>query len=236
VTAPLRPLGSGGPLNVNLLLRQVILEGLAELARDDFRMRELYQRLDDLYAGSQDVWVEETKAELQRVLNLGQPGAVHVATGYPQTAMALPWVSIIQESGNEDEGQACMGNLLRTASEQIGTPTEDDWESARTIEHRQIGVEWNARVQVGTWTLAPESSLLLHEAVKAAIFLERGRVREAGVLNLSMSEGGMTPEGHELYPRVGYVPICSVSMQWTWRQTKRTKVPTRVRLTLTHGN
>jgi hypothetical protein len=92
------------------------------------------------------------------------------------------------------------------------------------------GTGWNGSVQVGCWAASPEAALLLQAAVRWAIFRRKGDLAKAGVHDITLSEGGVVPD-ERLEPRVGYVPMITVAMDWTYRQTRRSgPVPTGINL------
>jgi hypothetical protein len=225
---PIRHRGAAINIAPELLVRQVLTEGLVELAGSNFSLDELYEREDDLLQGSQDEWTDDLKEELRRILDPEEQGGVRVLIGYPPSTGRFPAVSLVLESANENEGESTMGDVLGQHYQQIGTPDPDDPSASRSVEFKTIGAEWLSNVQVGVWATAPETSLALHAAVKAILFKHKGRLLAAGVNEVSMSESGFQPDP-QLYPRTGYVPVIRCSMRWTWRQTRRTDpVPTRV--------
>lgn len=221
--------GAGTLESAELLVRQVLLEGLVELAGDDVRMSELFERADDLDQGSQTMWTADLKAAVRRMVTSAPvQGGVLIGVGYPNNAAVLPFVSIIAESAAEDAGGATMGDILHRFYETVGTPSATDPSASRSVRHLVTGVDYTTAVQVGTWTTAPEDSLALHAVVRHLLFRHKGRMVRGGVRELSFSENGFAPSS-ELYPYTGYVPVLRCTIEWTLRQTRRTSpVPTRV--------
>ena len=222
--------GAGMLETPELLVRQVLLEGLVELAGDEARLDELFGRVDDLRQGSQDEWVDDFKVALRRMAQLHGDGGVSVGVGYPMDDAHYPYVSIVTDSAGESPGGASMGDVLGRTYSVIGTPTADDADSTVSTRHTVIGVDYTTSVQVGCWALAPEESTLLLTVVRHLLFRHKGRLTTAGVRDITLSESGFQPDP-TLYPRTGYVPVVRCTLEWTLRQTRRTRrVPTRVRV------
>jgi hypothetical protein len=229
VTAPAKHQGSGSSPVPELLVRQVLREGFVEAVEDDLLLTEVFTRQDDLLQGSQDSWLDDMKASFRRMV-LEDVIGIHV--GYPDDVARLPYVSIVLEGGLEDEGAAVLGDVLGVDYEAIGTGTDEDGETTypvdddgvptyRSYQHTVVGCEETTTLQIGTWTLAPEDSLLLHAMVRAVLFRHKRRLEGAGINELTFSDSGFQPgqppwEGH-----VGYVPLVRCTMRWTRRQTLR---------------
>lgn len=235
MTTPALVLGSGQTFAPEALLRQELLLGLLALAADTRRATELFARVDELHQGSHDSTPAEWVARLREMVNYGAEGSVRVRIGYPRSEMEIPCVSIIEQSGNEIDATATFNDLLAHRYEVIGTPDADDWSASTTYRHDVRGTQWQVAVQLGTWAATPEDSLILASAVKAAVFDAKGRLQAAGVEEITLSEGGVEVSA-EIAPLVGYVPILTVRMDYTRKQTRRRQVPTRVRLTVEFGS
>lgn len=213
-----------------LLLRQVLLEGLVELAGDLPRLDELFARVDDLRQGSQDEWVQDFKDEFRRMAKLHADGGISVGVGYPMDDAHYPYVSIVTDSAAESPGGASMGDVLGRAYDVTSTPTADDFNSTVSTRYTTIGADYTTSLQVGCWALAAEQSILLQTVVRHLVFRHKGRLASAGVRDVTLSESGFQPDP-SVYPRTGYVPVIRCSMEWTLRQTRRTRrVPTRARV------
>lgn len=222
MTTPPRHLGSGHTLVPELLVRQVLLEGLVELAGDRFRQDEIFGRVDDMLQGTQDDWNQEMRTALLQMVRPGALGGIRVAVGYPHAEARLPHVSIVTEAGSEEGGQATMGDVLhRTFDEDTGT------------QHLVKGTEWSSVVQIGSWATSGEASTLLAQMVRNVVFEKKGSLIAAGVRELTLSETGFQP-GDEHWPRVMWVPMLRVNMEWTFRQTMRRRpVPTSFQISRT---
>jgi hypothetical protein len=231
VSAPLRHVGSGMHIVPELAIRQVLLEGLVELAGDSFAQEELFGRADDLPMGTQEDWLTEMRAALVRMTSITAPDGIKVGVGYPSMEARFPYVSIVIEEGHEDESQATTGDSLGGDSRVVGTFDADAPESFQVEDRQVIGTEWDTTLQVGSWTEVPEESALLHAMVKAVVFKHKGRLYNAGVREVMLSETGFSPD-ERFIQRTGYVPVLRVSMRWTWRQTRRETVPHYFRLEL----
>ncbi len=214
MSAP-RAFGSGMSLAPELLLRQVLMEGLVELAGSPSRLAELFGRTDDMRHGSQEQWTRDMQDAAQGLVAI--EGGVPVLIGYPAGNARLPVVSIVLESGREDTSGATVGDIAGTALETIGDPSAP----TRYDLQQRLAVPWDTALQLGCWATGPEESVLLGAVVKSIVFRDKGRLMEAGVLDVGLSETGMQPDP-QLYPRIGYVPIIRASLSWTWRQTRKT--------------
>jgi len=226
MTEPIKHRGSGQTITPELLVRQVLLEGLVELAGDRFRQDELFARVDDMLQGTQDAWAKEMRAALLRMAQPGRKGGISVAVGYPQDEALLPYVSIIGDAGSEEGNQASMGDVL-------GRHFDQDTGTLYTV----IGTEWSSTIQIGSWATVGEESTLLHQLVKHVAFRAKGSLIAAGVRDVSLSESGFAP-GEVYYPRVMWVPMLRLTLEWTYRQTRRKRpVATSFQITTTNfGN
>lgn len=235
----------GSPQGIvpELLLREVVLSGLHDIAADEYRLRELVTRIDRLYDGSHDDYAADLMRAYLRLTDPAEASYLQVLHGYPFDIAHLPCVSLIKESGVEDTSGAVHGDILHRASVQRGTTTiakatvgransEATQEVPTVAEHRKIGVAYTSTVQVGSWSSAPELSLLLDAAVHQAIFANKGRLYAAGVTDVTLSDGGTpTDEQVQLNLRVGYVPIQRVTLEWIRSHTQRRyPVPNRTRI------
>ena len=211
MTIPVRHRGAGHNLTPELLVRQVLLEGLVELAGDKFRQDEIFDRVDDMLQGTQETWNQEMREALLRMSHVGALGGIRVAVGYPSTESRLPHISIITESGAEEGGQATMGDVL-------GRAYDRDTNTLYTTK----GAAWSSSVQIGAWATSGEASTLLAQIVRNVVFDKKGSLLQSGVHEISLSETGFDP-GEQYYPRVQWVPMIRVNLEWTFRQTHRKK-------------
>ncbi len=226
-TTAVHPQGSGSNILPELLLRQMLIAGLTELSGDQARLDELFARHDDLYGGSQDLWEADQKAAFRQLIETR--GGIGVGVGEPIAQARLPWISCILESGGES-GEQVVGNILAVSQQQVGTPVADDPGASRVIEHKVIGTGMTSRVQIGVWALAPEESMLLFSAVREVAFRDQGSLMTAGVTEVSFTESGFSPD-QRVYPLIGYIPVLSATLTWTFRSTRRTdQIKTRARV------
>lgn len=207
-----------------LLVRQVLLEGLVELAGDTYRQDELFGRHDTMLMGTQEAWLEEMRAALLRMTKVTASDGIKVGVGYPSLEVRFPYVSIVIDEGHEDESQAVTGDLLGGASKVRGTFSETEPDSFAVEDRQILGAEWNTTLQIGSWTEVPEESSLLHAMVKSVLFRDKGRLFRSGVREVMLAESGFAPD-ERMSQRTGYVPIVRCTMRWTWRQTRRRDVP-----------
>lgn len=228
MSEPVKHAGAGMGETPELLVRQVLLEGFVELAGDAVRIDELFARVDDLLQGTAEEWRDDFRTMLRRMAQVGDDGGIRIGVGYPAEHIRLPYVSVVPESGSENAGGASMGDLIQRTYEQSGTPSATDPSASRTTRHSVYGVDWTTNVQVGSWALAPEEATVLHTVIRHLLFRHKGRLTTAGVRELSFSESGFQPDP-TYYPRTLFVPTIRCGMDWTFRNTRRTKpVPTRV--------
>jgi len=218
----------GAAVNIvpELMIRQILKEGIVSLAADEPRLDEMFGRVDDLYAGSQDQWTDDMKAGVRRIVST--PDMLRVGVGYPTTIAVLPYYSIVIESGGEQSDEATTGDVASVTYQQTGVPSATDPTASQSIEHKTLATGWSTTVQVGTWSRAPEESVLLHSVSREVLFRDKGRLLEAGVHDVTFTESGFAPDQSPLYPDCGYVPMLRVVMRWTLRTTKRAVVPTRM--------
>ena len=229
--------GAGMLETPELLIRQVLLEGLVELAGDVPRLDELFTRVDTLLQGSQADMVRDFKAVIRRMARLSDDGGIAVGVGYPMDDARYPFVSLVIDSAAESPGGASMGDVLGCAYDLQSTPTAADSNSTVSTRYTVIGTDYTTNIQVGCWALAAEESTLLLTAVRHLLFRHKGRMTLAGVRDVTISESGFQPDPNQ-YPRTGYVPVIRCSLEWTLRQSRRTRrVPTRAGITtLTFSN
>lgn len=226
---PIRELGAGMPEAPELVIRQVLTEGLVRLAGDDFRMEELFARYDDLLGNSTSHWVDDMRQGLLSLVTPGR-GGLRIGVGWPNAEQQLPYVSIIPEAGSSDDGAAVMNDIHAVHYEQIGVPTVDDWDSARTVRHETRGEEWMSVFQVGSWTVAPEWASMLHTCVHQVLLFEKDRAQSWGIRDVAFAESGFEVDTAS-FPRTPYVPLWRMRTHWLRRHTRRVDpVPTRARL------
>lgn len=222
--------GAGMLEAAEFLLRQVLVEGLVELAGDRVRLRELVARSDTLRQGSQVEWVDDHLALVDELVQIGAPGGLTIGVGYPPDDAHLPYVGIVKASASEQPGGASCGDVIGIAFDLQSTPTAADFNSTVSTRVTTIGVDVTTSLQVSTWATTPDASMLISAIVRHLVFRHKGRLEGAGVHEVTTSESGFEPSP-QLYPRTGYVPVLNVSLEWTYRQARRTRrVPTRVRV------
>ncbi len=234
MTRPVRPYTSGMLFVPELLVREIVLEGLFELAGDKFRLDEMFGRHDEsLHTGTSTEWLLEMKQTFRKMLDETSHG-ITVGVGYPHAEAHLPFVSIVTEGGSEDDASAAMGDMHGRGAETIGTAGEDDY---RVVDHRHIGIDWNTTVQIGAWCTAPEQSAVLHSVLLNLMFRHKGRMVEGGPRDVRLSQGAFEPN-QTLHPRTSYVPVVSARLSSTMIQTRRTDNAPHVVSVLpgTHGN
>lgn len=215
------PPGSGMALVPELALRQALIEEFRLLASDRDRMLEIVRRVDDLRESSGADWERDLRQAAVRMLLPEHPGeGVRFGLGYPDGDGVMPFVSIVVGASPEDASNATMGNVQHRRCQ---------FEGDRLIEFTTLGEPYTTNVQVGSWTTAPEESLLLHSLVREALKAGEGRLARAGILELSLADVGLEPDSDD-FPRTGYVPVWQCSIRWTRRMVRRRHVPHTYRL------
>jgi len=236
--------GAGHHESPLLRVRQVLMEGLVQLAGDRTRLEELFGRVDDLLQGTQTEYTKEFSDYLQeKVRALNGPDGVRVRVGYPHSDdMALPHIGIVVESGSEDTGGDVSGDLQRESVEAQGTaPSTIEYDAGefgayKVVQESVLGIDWTSNVQITCWALSGEEAELWKSAVLNVLIRDKGRLQVGGIREIRLSESGFMPSG-DYQPRVMYVPVVRVTASWTVRQTMRQKVPYAVKLgTRTYGN
>tara|TARA_R110000824_G_scaffold54028_2_gene149063 strand:- start:17624 stop:18262 length:639 start_codon:yes stop_codon:yes gene_type:complete len=199
---------------------EALVRGLHQLAEDPTAIEEMVDRKDMLFNGTQLAWSKELRDDLVSMLDPQSANYVNCLLAYPTGIADLPTLSIVEESGGENEGEAVMGDLLHV----FWTLVQPDDQSCR---HDVRGIGETTRIQVGAWTTSPERSLLLRAAAHWALFQNKGLLQDRGIHEVSFSSGGVEVSD-DLLPRVAYVPMISLTLKWTFRATKRSIVPNRV--------
>jgi len=218
-------LGAGMSVVPELLVREVLLAGLVEVAGDTTRINEIVGRFDIDPRGGDRVrrWSEELRAAIRTL-----PARVRCAVGYPEDRAQAPYLSVVLEGGSEDSRGAVAGDVLGYHYYPRG--------DGRAEYQKVIGIDETSTVQVGAWATAPEESLLLLEVARNVLFRDKGRLYDAGVHEVAFSHGGDEPNP-ERFPWTGYVPVLRCTMTWTRRQTRRVGlVPTQASWTTNFSN
>lgn len=236
---------SGMGIVAELLVREVLFNGLHELANDEVALAELVQRVDTLRDGSQDTWTADLVAAFRSMMDPASDDYLQFRMGLPFEAGHLPCVSLIKEAGAEDTGGAVAGDVLDEKYVQIGTydytPQAGSLPTPSVVapvtgtplleKHTKIGTAWTTTVQVGSWTTSVELSLVLDAAINHVLFRDKGRLAAAGVVDVGLTEGGSpTDESQQVSLRVGYVPLQRVTLDWIRAQTFREPGLNRIRI------
>lgn len=224
--------GAGMGIVPVFAIREALINGIAVLASDQNAIEEMVNRDDNLRYSQTDRWKTELSKAVRDLADPTSPRYAEPILAYPaplETAK-LPAISVIESSGGENPGETYHGDLLR---ESYAFPVGPDQELIATSEK---GAGYSSTVQIGAWATAAETGMLLHAMTKWAIYQQKDRLYERGVHDLSVRTSGVEIDPR-LAPRVAYVPMLSVTMSWTLRQSHRRKVPNRVRfLTPTMSN
>lgn len=221
------PPGAGMSQAIDLLVQEAIVLGFGALESDRRAVDELVDRSDSLRHNTADAWRVGLRDALLDMLSTSSPNRVDVLLGYPSGppgSAHLPCVSIVKDGGGENPSEVCIGDVLDQRDEFVGP----NLERVETVTH---GAGWTSTLQVGAWTTTPELSALLHAAIGWALQHQKQRLMDMGVHESTWNEGGAP--GTDLEPRVGFVPMWVVTLNWTRQQTFRRKVANRVTFTTT---
>ncbi len=242
------PYGHGHNLVTELDVRAVVVTGLHALVSDEEAIRSIIRRSDALAFGSQERWEREMRRAVLDLLSPDGDRYVQVGVGYPTPEIRLPFVSIVKESGGENDAEAVCGDRLsESRSDIVG-----EWTPGPSLDGlplwplpdgtsppvppqidtvQPIGGGYRSTLQVACWSVSPEESILLHSMVWWTLFRGKGELVDAGVHEVRLSDSGFVPD-ERMDPRVGYVPTIRVDLSSTYQQLRRTRaVPGVVILT-----
>jgi hypothetical protein len=220
MTAPIRPRYANTAVIPEFVVREQLVLGLAELASSPEQLDEITSRFDALAQGSQDAWREQCRDALVDMLTPTSPNCVHIILGMALSDAELPVIGIVAAGDNEDATSATMGDTLDVQDEKIGDYVSNPG-AFHIVRHRAKGVDHVASVEIGIWTTAPETSTILDEAVRYVLFRRKGHLTSAGVRDVQMAATAAMPSP-DLAPRVGYVPLIRLTMQYQARLTQTT--------------
>lgn len=228
-------LGAANTAAPELLIREVLLEGLSVLVADSARLAELYERFDGVSGGSQATTPAAFAARLRQLCAWGSADELTVRMGYPSEHARMPAVSLVYDGGGENPGSAVFGDVFTRQHVLVGADNTGDWSTQTCTQTVVKVIEYSSRIQIGTWATGPEESILVHEAVRNVLFTDKQYLADRGIRDASLSEGGIVPD-RRMYPRVAYVPMLSVQLTWDLRHTRRRRVPSRVRGSAAYRN
>lgn len=226
--------GMGHNLVPELAVQEALVIGLHQLVQDEFAVDELLSRLDVLRNASADEWVRDQRTALLEMLDPSNEHYVNVLIGHPMTADQLPCIGITDEGGGENVAESVAGDelhryykLIRTSdvSPPVASAVADD--ESVCVRHQVMGTGEQSTIEVSCWAVAPERALLLQAAARWAIFHNKGLLTERGIHEVSWRTSAFAP-AVEMEPRLGYVPTLTLTLSWTYRQTRRKIVPNRV--------
>jgi hypothetical protein len=214
-------LGAGMGIVPVYAVREALVNGIAVLVSDERAMLEMVGRSDALAHARTDEWQREMVRAIRALADPQSPLYAEVRLGYPVPLEQahLPALSIVEASGGEN-GENVHGDVLRESYHFVG-PDQELWATT------EVGTGYSSRLQIGAWAEHPETAMVLHAMSKWAMYQQKDRLFERGVHDVSIQT-----DGSELDPRMGprvtYVPMVSVSLSWTLRQSFRRKIPNRV--------
>lgn len=216
--------GAGMGQVIDLALQEALVLGLHTLASDRRAIEELVGREDTLRNNTADAWKASLRAALVEMLDPGSDQYCDVLLGYPVGSgiARLPALSIVVDGGGENQGETVCGNLIREGYEFVG-PNQELWATT------ELGAGQTSTLQIGAWSTAPERSALLIAAAQWALYQQQTRLLERGIHEISYRRGGQEV-APEMEPRVAWMPMLMVTLNWTFRESSRRLVPNRVRI------
>lgn len=230
-------LGAGHNIVPELVVQEALVVGLHKLVQDEQALDELVSRVDTLYNGSQDTWTKALRDALREMLDPSSQQYVRVTVGYPRGIEQTPALAVVLEGGGENVAEALCGDegrrtytLTRTYTGNLEA-TAANVPDTQSILHRDRIMETGqtSTLQVSAWTTAPERSLLLQAAAKWALFHQKGRMAEQGIHEITWRAGGVEVSP-DFEPRISYLPMLILTINWTYRETRRDVAPNRVTL------
>lgn len=227
-----KPLGAGSSFAPDYLLVSFLRRRLTVLAADSERLGELYARLDaELGAPAQ---AQAMLERLRALVRWGSEDELTVRLGYPDEHARLPAVSVVMASGSENPAAATFEDVFALSHELV-IPEGGTAADAVCVQRRHKLVEHSSSIQIGTWATTPEESLLVHEAVRICLLVDKQRLTAHGIRDVTFGEGGVVPDPR-LRPRVGYVPMLTCTLTWDLRHTVRRRVRSRVSGSAVYSN
>lgn len=209
-----------------LVVRQVLLEQVRTLVADEELQGMLFGRADDLEQGSQNDWAREMMSAFQQLAP-----RIKAMVSYPPDEADLPLYSVVVTDGSEDTAVSHVGDTIRRTSEMVGTWSATSDEATKVYDHIEKGVGWSCTAQIGSWSVRPEESLLMHSIAKWAMFQGKNGLTRMGAMDVGLSESGLSPDGSGRYPHVAWVPMVMVRLNWTYSYRIKTgPQPHRVRV------
>lgn len=201
------------------VIREQLIEGLAELRASPDQLAELTTRFDALPQGTQSEWATQCRDLLLHMLDPESGELVQVSLGHPANDAVLPWVGIVHRGEAEDPGSALLGDIQLRDVEVTGSVTDPG--RYRLTRHTILGIDLTVQVEVAIWTVSAEATVVLYEAVQYVLFRRKGDMTSAGIREVSMRSDGFEPRNDAL-PRVMYVPTVNLTCT-VQRQARRTK-------------
>jgi len=230
MTQPVAPRYANTGVVAEFVIREQIIEGLAELRNAPDQLAELTTRFDALPQGTESEWSTQCRDLLLHMLDPYSGELVQVSLGHPASDAVLPWVGIVHRGEAEDTSSATLGDIQTRELEVVGSV--DDEPRYRLKKHTITGIDLNVQVEVGIWSVSAEASIVLYEAVQYVIFRRKGQMTSAGIREVTMRADGFEPRNDAL-PRVMYVPVinltCIVNRQ---ARSTRDNVPWKLTATL----
>jgi hypothetical protein len=244
-TSPPTQSGTGHNLVPELAVQEALVRGLHLLVQDEAAIDELLNRLDVLQQGSQSEWVADQRAALLEMLDPSTERYVKVLIGHPATVAELPCLGISDQGGGENTSEAVAGDELHrfytliresdldpplaptVADPDLRLDTEVKPTDSMCVRHQVMGTGEQSTIEVSCWAVAPERALLLQAAARWAIFHNKGLLTERGIHDVTWRTSAFAP-ATEMEPRIGYVPTLTLTLNWTFRETRRKIVPNRV--------
>lgn len=212
-----------------LLLKQVLEEGLIELAAQRWLLEHLLERVDvPQRPGEAERWTRDRAQEVMALVQRTDQPLVF-DTAYPDSAVHLPRVVLLPSGGGRDDS-ALEGPFLAPISLPQAGPEDPTTgaKSVRVIEPRLI--PWTTQVQISTWIPSTELALVVHDLLIAVVSANEARLTEAGVREISMLRERELMQPAWEREQAPVVPSFELTLRWE-RIVPRSlyPVPTQVR-------
>lgn len=220
---PVIPAGHAGLLSPEFAVRRVLFDGLLELAADEYKLQQVFERADEWRLhGDGDDWTEGYKRAFQ-AMTQGDELALRIGLSFPAEDVPMPYLSVTADGGSEDESGAAMGDILDQGWRPTGETAADEDGVERSPDSRRYltrGIAYNSRVDVGCWSTSIPQAILLQSTVRLVLMLRRPWLSRYGVQRVRMSDSALRADP-TLNPRISVVPIIQLGIDWTLRIAER---------------
>lgn len=232
-------LGAGNVFSPEMAIQEALLAGLGRLAENLGALEHLVARSDSLRLGTGRTWTKDAIEALRDMADPRSDRFVQVLPGMPMKTAQLPCWGIVLDGGGDNLGEAVMGDILSVRYEKRGPPTEpavgipapgstEKTKIPNLYKITTYGIGQTHTVQVSSWAVEPQRAFILHAAARWALHERRGLLTRQGIHEIVLNESGFA-QSPDLEPRVGYVPVISARISWTWTREVAELAPNRIR-------